>query len=308
MAAPKLDYRYVPTGQGEGGWGWHLDACWAPLFDPGASRAFYADVYACIGQPKPGPEDVGVVHSFAVPGESYLWRFGDAGGDEVRGLLFDLVSSFRSVFALSDFFATALRAEGVTNVAGTLRYPPLAARPPAASSGRVVIAQRLSEEKLPLVVLQLARATPDIEFVFVSAEPPQGAYRLWLELAPRNVSFRSFPRRDDYLDYLSRAGCGFVATACDNFGVAALECLALGKPYVAPRWFAYPEFIRDPRLLYEPYAIADMQRALRYALQRSAAVASPWTLEDSVQTLARALDGSRSHSRSLEDGPTAPGP
>jgi glycosyltransferase involved in cell wall biosynthesis len=284
-----IRYRYVSTGQGEGSWGHELDRRWAPLFDPAAPRAFYADVLSVIGRPPPGPEDAGLCHSIALPGESYTWRLAHLPTPEIVAHEKTAISGFQRVYALSRYFLATLRERGIANAAGVLLYPTPPAPRAARVARRAIVAQRFSEEKMPALVIELARRMPDVDFVFTSAEPPEGLYRVWLDLAPANVSVRCFPRKVDYYEFVAGSGCGFVATLRDNFGVSALDCLAAGRPYVAPDLFAYPEIVQDRACLYEPFSLRDMERAIRHALSRTDPAEPPWTAEEAARHLEEML-------------------
>lgn len=284
-----IDYRYIPTDLDEGSWGHELDRSWGPLFNPRAQRAFHADVFRVIGRDPPGPDDAGLCHSLAMPGESYAWRFAHLPAGEILGLETTAIASFCRVFTLSEYFRGVLMEHGLRNVAGVLLYPTPRIRPTDGVERRVVVAQRFSEEKMPLLVLALARRMPDVEFVFVHAHEPEGLYRIWLDLAGRNTSFRSFPSKTEYYQFLARSACGLVATFRDNFGVSALDCLAAGRPYVAPDGFAYRELIEDRLCLYEPYSLSDMERAVRHALAIPGHVRPPWTHEQALRQIARVL-------------------
>ena len=281
----RIPYRYVPTGQLESSWGYHLDCAWSGLFDPNASAAFYGDIFTSTFKGVVGPHDLGICHSVMLPGEAYALRFSGIPVIEAKSLEASIVRSFRHVFTLSSYFQDLLRSHGFQNVKGPLLYPPpllKRKKPQKSSRKQVVIAQRFSEEKLPLLVMEVARNMPDINFIFVHALEPREPYVTWLQLASRNVSSQIFPTRDQYTEFIANSDCGLVISARDNFGVSVLECLSLGVPCVAPRLFAFPELIKDSFCLYEPYSLIDVERAIRYALNCSGSARAPWTIEEST--------------------------
>lgn len=284
-----INFRFVPTGLDEDSWGWELDRTWAPLFNPQADRAFYADVFRMPSDDEVGREDVGICHSVLLPGESYAWRLAHLSAAEIMTIEHETIRKFRRVYTLSKYFHNVLSSCGLKNVAGVIRYPPPVIEPAHEIQRRVIIAQRLSEEKLPLLVLELARRMPDMAFVFVHAREPEGLYRIWIDSATPNVSFQCFRSRAEYYRFLAQSGCGLVATVRDNFGVSGLECLAAGRPYVAPDAFAYRELVSDANCLYEPFSLSSMERAVRYASSLTKGCGLPWSRSDAVAHLTRKL-------------------
>jgi glycosyltransferase involved in cell wall biosynthesis len=286
-----IGYRYVPVGRGEGSWGYELDRALARHFDPGARPAFHADVFASLEYAEPpGPGDAGICHSLAMPGEPHLsGLLKDGRPRALRDAELAWLSKFDSIFTLSAYFRGILERHDVTNVKGVLKYPTPAVRRSREIFSRVVVSQRFSPEKAPLLVLELAGRMPDVAFTFTSPAPPSGILASWLELAADNVATKCFPRKRDYYEYLGASQCGFVATLRDNFGVSGLDCLAAGRPYIAPDLFAYRELVTDPECLYEPFCLHDMERAVRHALAVEGDVEPPWTHEAAIDHLHRML-------------------
>jgi hypothetical protein len=286
-----IGYRYVSVGRGEGSWGYELDRALARHFDPGARHAFHADVFSSLecAQP-PGPGDAGICHSLAMPGEPHLsGLLKDRRPRALRDAELAWLSKFDSIFTLSAYFRAVLEGHDVTNVKGVLKYPTPAVRRSPEIYPRVVVSQRFSPEKAPLLVLELAGRMPDVAFTFTSPAPPSGILASWLELAADNVAAKCFPRKRDYYEYLGASQCGFVATLRDNFGVSGLDCLAAGRPYIAPDLFAYRELVADAECLYEPFCLHDMERAVRHGLAVEGHVDPPWTHEAAIEHLQRML-------------------
>jgi glycosyltransferase involved in cell wall biosynthesis len=287
-----IGYRYVPVGRGEGSWGYELDRALARHFDTSARRAFHADVFSSLecAEP-PGRGDAGICHSLAMPGEPHLTGglLKDGRARALREAELAWLSKFDSIFTLSAYFRGILERHDVTNVKGVLKYPTPAVRRSREIFPRVVVSQRFSPEKAPLLVLELAGRMPDVAFTFTSPVPPSGILASWLELAADNVAAECFPHRGDYYEYLGASQCGLVATLRDNFGVSGLDCLAAGRPYIAPDLFAYRELVADPECLYEPFCLHDMERAVRHALAVEGDVEPPWTREAAIDHLHRML-------------------
>src|SRR5215213_8688991 len=231
-----IGYRYVPVGRGEGSWGYELDRALARHFDPGAGRAFHADVFASLEYAEPpGPGDAGICHSLAMPGEPHLTGLlKDGRPRALRDTELAWLSKFDSIFTLSAYFRGILERHDVTNVKGVLKYPTPAVRRSREIFPRVVVSQRFSPEKAPLLVLELAGRMPDVAFTFTFPAPPTGILASWLELAADNVAARCFPRKRDYYEYLGASQCGFVATLRGSFLVAGLGCPRAGSQYHTP--------------------------------------------------------------------------
>jgi hypothetical protein len=172
-------------------------------------------------------------------------------------------------------------------VAGVLKYPIITNyenAPPPPKSPRVVISQRFSEEKFPLIAMMVAELMPDVEFVFTRPDPLPLKYAGWLATAPRqNVKFELCPSKKELRKVIQESSCGFVVTGRDNFGVIGLEVLAQGRPFVAPKAFAFPEYVR-PEFLYEPYCLKDIIKRIYRAIETGTAWA-PWDLDESIQSL-----------------------
>lgn len=291
---PQIPLCYMPADEDEGNWGYELNRLWCPRFcGTEDSPRFWADTQSAGLRPHGDHDavtvsrDFGLVHSVLLPGEvdwealeGTLISPQEAVEQEIRSL-----RRFKALFVLSNYFKECLAEKGIKTV-GILKYPLVEREniPPLPKKPRVLISQRFSEEKFPLLVMRVAEQMPDVDFVFTGPRIPAKKYLGWLCSSKyRNVSFVQCPSKADVRRQLGLSSCSLIISGQDNFGVAAAEALANRRAVVAPNKFAFPEFI-DKRWLYHPYDLEDIDRCIRIALA-SHCPKAPWSLQESFESL-----------------------
>lgn len=303
---------YIPTKHDQSNWGYELDRLWSSHFiGKKGSPHFWADSNlvpsktpfsypSCIvgntkiSQAFPNgidiSNDVALVHSILLPGE-VDWEGVIEHRTDLEVVIqeeFEFLKSFGVIFTLSNYFKDILEARGL-EVAGVLKYPIIpnyeyAYSYPHPEIPRVVVNQRMSEEKYPLMVMQVAEMMPEVQFVFTGSKPLHPKYKGWLLSIPsKNVSYKICPTKDDLRRIIRESSCAFLVTGRDNFGVSGLEVLSQGRPYVAPNAFAFPEYIPS-EFLYTPYSLEDMVECVYHAIEIGISRA-PWDLKESIQSL-----------------------
>jgi len=265
---PVVPLEYMPTGHKQGDWGYVMDKLWAPYFGGRTGRFWAASGMAPVGEDV--SEDYAVVHSdHGVLGDCGMTVYTTEELRGVRAVEFTQLRQFKGLFTLSEYYANRLRTRlGLCNVLGVLPYPVMPGLAPTSfvQRNRVAVNQRMSEEKAPLLVMRLAERLPEYQFVFTGASRPSGGYKelyaSMLEVAPPNVSFKELPTKGAYYEFLAASSCGLSTTFQDNFGVAAVETQMCGRPYVAPRMFAFPEMV-PKKWMYEPWALNQIAHRIR---------------------------------------------
>jgi glycosyltransferase involved in cell wall biosynthesis len=288
---------YVPTAHVMN-WGWMLDQAWAQLFD-GRGDRFWASAHAHHKHKNMDvSRDSGLVHSVLSYGEpDWSWLAPQNDADIHAGIAKErmILGRFRRRWTLSRYCRAVLEQRGLS-CEGVLRYP-FIVKDAYISSRRhkqVVVPQRFSQEKLPIVVFHLAQRMRDWVFRFTCPRPWEEAdpiLRAWMTSAHTDgmttLEFAYCPDRESFYRELSQASVCLSTSAYDTFGVAGFEAMSMGVPFVAPRMFAFPEFVPS-ECLYEPWSLDNMEWAIGNAAVKNY-VETPWTLADSLDDIRRLI-------------------
>jgi glycosyltransferase involved in cell wall biosynthesis len=280
---------YVPTSHWMN-WGWMLDKAWSPLFE-GRGDRFWANAHAHHVDPSLDvSRDSGLAHSVLTYGEpdwSFLQPITREDVEREIAKEASVLGRFGKLWTLSHYCADVLASRGLKSE-GVLRYPFAVRRRRTwkRRSRTVVVPQRFSIEKLNLVVFHLAKRMRNWSFLLTSPVPwpeADGILKAWIVAGAKeglDVRYAHCPDRTRFYEVMAKATVCLSTSAYDTFGVAGFEALSLGVPFVAPRMFAFPEFVPDD-CLYEPWSLDAMEDAILQAAGKSH-VEMPWSLRDSL--------------------------
>jgi glycosyltransferase involved in cell wall biosynthesis len=105
----------------------------------------------------------------------------------------------------------------------------------------VAFAGRLSQEKGVEVLLEVAKALPEVPFRLAGTGPMEAK---WRQHAPPNVAFAGFLQEEGLAQFYRAARLLVVPSiSYETFAIAAAEGMAFGLPCVASRIGALPEII-----------------------------------------------------------------
>lgn len=296
-----LPYYFIADGHTPDiGWSDDLVEGFQGLFDPDADPLgpwfSIANSYSTVECPEYGrkaarlqPPDgsVAICHGLLGPGDEALV---DAAPYPLyAALVIDhlMLAPWKRRLVMSRYHMSGL---AMTPYPGhdVLLWPPGEFPPRTEANGCIVISGALAEAKGLLLAMHLASEMPTSQFVWCFGKQFEPRYRHWVEVSPSNFTFRVFPTRGEYKQFVANSLCGLSVSLHESFGVSGVDFLAAGRPFVAPRSMAFPEFIQD-RHLYDPWSIASMQRALAAAVYDEGAHLT-WTLQEAQQVLVTALE------------------
>ncbi len=148
----------------------------------------------------------------------------------------------------------------VPNIVNT---PPCPAEPPR-ESRMLLFAGRLSREKGPMMMLELARRLDDAQVVIAGDGPLMGELRRRAEeQSPKNVEITGHLTREKLAPLFDRAAAVVLTSRCpENSPQTMLEAMSAGRCVIAPDHAPIRQWIRDGRTgrLFEPASAESLVR------------------------------------------------
>lgn len=126
---------------------------------------------------------------------------------------------------------------------------------PARDGHYIAYSGRLGKEKGIDIVIEAARRMPDKEFRLAGKLcVPEIKDNL-----PENVKMLGFLSGEKFVEFHLNARLFVMASRCyEGFPMSVLEAAQYAKPTVCPCHGAFPEIIKNPRLLFEPGSVDDL--------------------------------------------------
>jgi Glycosyltransferase len=127
----------------------------------------------------------------------------------------------------------------------------------------VAICGRLSKEKGIDLILEIARQTPNIPFVFAGTVRPEDAELI--KNAPVNCTFVGHLAAEKLKDFYSKARFLLMGSRCyEGFPMTILEAANFGKTSIGPAHGGFPEIIDDNStgLLFAPGNAEDLKEKI----------------------------------------------